>query len=133
MNNEGARRRVRVIVRGRVQGVAFRAFTADEARRAGVAGWVRNRPDGSVEAVAQATAERLGKLGVQAEVTPQGEAIHINSTIRETGQHFKLILTREKSGNVEKTRIRIEWVGQPNNEMSLQILGRLEHISTPGR
>ena len=50
MNNEGARRRVRVIVRGRVQGVAFRAFAADEARRAGVAGWVRNRPDGSVEA-----------------------------------------------------------------------------------
>jgi len=43
-------RRVRVIVRGRVQGVAFRAVTADEARRAGVAGWVRNRPDGSVEA-----------------------------------------------------------------------------------
>ena len=43
-------RRVRVIVRGRVQGVAFRYATADEARRAGVAGWVRNRPDGSVEA-----------------------------------------------------------------------------------
>ena len=43
-------RRVRVIVRGRVQGVAFRAYTADQARRAGVAGWVRNRPDGSVEA-----------------------------------------------------------------------------------
>ena len=42
--------RVRVIVRGRVQGVAFRAYTADEARRAGVAGWVRNRPDGTVEA-----------------------------------------------------------------------------------
>jgi acylphosphatase len=46
MNN----RRVRVIVRGRVQGVAFRAYTAEEARRAGLAGWVRNRPDGSVEA-----------------------------------------------------------------------------------
>ena len=43
-------RRVRVVVRGRVQGVAFRAYTADEARRAGVTGWVRNRPDGSVEA-----------------------------------------------------------------------------------
>ena len=43
-------RRVHVIVRGRVQGVAFRAATAHEARRAGVAGWVRNRPDGSVEA-----------------------------------------------------------------------------------
>jgi acylphosphatase len=44
------RRRVRVIVRGRVQGVAFRAHTAEQARRADVAGWVRNRPDGSVEA-----------------------------------------------------------------------------------
>ena len=43
-------RRVRVIVRGRVQGVAFRAYTAEEARSAGVAGWVCNRPDGSVEA-----------------------------------------------------------------------------------
>ena len=43
-------RRVRVIVRGRVQGVAFRACTADAARRAGVAGFVRNRADGSVEA-----------------------------------------------------------------------------------
>jgi acylphosphatase len=43
-------KRVRVFVRGRVQGVAFRAHTADQARRAGVSGWVRNRPDGSVEA-----------------------------------------------------------------------------------
>ena len=41
---------MRVIVHGRVQGVAFRAATADEARRAGVAGWVRNRSDGAVEA-----------------------------------------------------------------------------------
>jgi acylphosphatase len=50
MNSGGAPRRVRVIVRGRVQGVAFRAATAEAARRAGACGWVRNRPDGPVEA-----------------------------------------------------------------------------------
>ena len=45
------KRRVHVVVRGRVQGVAFRFHTAEAARRAGVAGWVRNRADGAVEAV----------------------------------------------------------------------------------
>jgi acylphosphatase len=40
----------RVQVRGLVQGVFFRAWTREEARRGGVTGWVRNCPDGSVEA-----------------------------------------------------------------------------------
>ena len=39
------------IFRGRVQGVGFRAFVEDEAARHGVEGWVRNRRDGTVEAV----------------------------------------------------------------------------------
>ncbi|HET7236144.1 MAG TPA: acylphosphatase [Actinomycetota bacterium] len=43
--------RSRVIVTGRVQGVFFRASCAVEARRVGVAGWVRNVPGGAVEAV----------------------------------------------------------------------------------
>ncbi len=42
-------------VTGRVQGVFFRASTRDAARAAGVTGWVRNRPDGSVEAEVQGT------------------------------------------------------------------------------
>ena len=43
--------RVHVVIEGRVQGVFFRASTRDEARARGLTGWVRNRPDGRVEAV----------------------------------------------------------------------------------
>lgn len=39
----------RAVVSGRVQGVGFRAFAQRSAREAGVRGWVRNLPDGSVE------------------------------------------------------------------------------------
>ncbi len=49
---------VRLIVRGRVQGVGFRYFVAGEAEVSGLEGWVRNRRDGSVEAVV-AGEERL--------------------------------------------------------------------------
>jgi acylphosphatase len=42
---------VRIFARGRVQGVGFRYFVAGEAEVSGLEGWVRNRRDGSVEAV----------------------------------------------------------------------------------
>lgn len=44
-------RRVHLFVNGHVQGVWFRDSTRQEARRVGVSGWVRNLPDGRVEAV----------------------------------------------------------------------------------
>ena len=42
---------VRVVIEGRVQAVWFRGWTIDEARRRNLRGWVRNRMDGSVEAL----------------------------------------------------------------------------------
>ncbi|MEQ1506275.1 MAG: acylphosphatase, partial [Myxococcota bacterium] len=51
--------RAHVWIAGRVQGVSFRAGTAREARRLGVAGWVRNLPDGRVEAVFEGPRARV--------------------------------------------------------------------------
>ena len=45
------KKRIHVIVEGMVQGVFFRAYTRDEALKLGLTGWVRNRRDGSVEAL----------------------------------------------------------------------------------
>lgn len=54
--------RRRVVVIGRVQGVFFRDSTRREARRRGVAGWVTNRADGSVEAVFEGEPEAVEAL-----------------------------------------------------------------------
>jgi acylphosphatase len=51
--------RRRLIVHGRVHGVGFRVFVARAAQARGVAGWVRNRPDGTVEAVLEGQRERV--------------------------------------------------------------------------
>src|SRR5580704_11910516 len=52
----------RFVVRGRVQGVGFRWFVEREAHILGIAGWVRNNADGSVEIMAQGTRDQLSGL-----------------------------------------------------------------------
>ena len=52
----------RVVIGGRVQGVGFRAWMVREAQSLGVWGWVRNRPDGTVEAVAHGETDAVEEL-----------------------------------------------------------------------
>jgi acylphosphatase len=57
MGSDSIRRRV--VVHGRVQGVTFRGATRQRARALGLAGWVRNRADGTVEAVFEGPPEAV--------------------------------------------------------------------------
>ena len=54
--------RRRVVVHGRVQGVFFRGSTVERAQEVGVNGWVRNRPDGTVEAVFEGSAAQVAEM-----------------------------------------------------------------------
>jgi acylphosphatase len=65
----------RLVARGRVQGVWFREGMRQEAARLGITGWVRNRMDGSVEAVIQGTPAAVDAMIAWAKRGP--EAAHV--------------------------------------------------------
>ena len=67
--------RRRVAVRGHVQGVFFRETTRRRALAAGVAGWVRNAPDGSVEAVFEGERDAVERLVAFAREGPRGARV----------------------------------------------------------
>lgn len=51
-----------LVIHGRVQGVCYRAWTAQQAQNLGISGWVRNRSDGTVEAVINGTEEAVEQM-----------------------------------------------------------------------
>jgi acylphosphatase len=67
--------RLSVTVFGRVQGVFFRDFTRRQAHVLGLTGYVRNLPDGTVEAVAEGRREALEKLMDLIKVGPSGAQV----------------------------------------------------------
>ncbi len=76
-----ARRSARVIVTGIVQGVGYRAWAADTARRHGLSGWVRNRRDGSVEAVFSGLVEAVDAMVADCDAgPPSAEVIAIETS-----------------------------------------------------
>lgn len=94
--DDGKTRRVRARVRGRVQGVAYRASTRAQAHRLGLAGWVRNLPDGAVELEAEGNAEAVAALLAWCEQGP--------SLARVTGVDVEELAPSESSGAAQERR-----------------------------
>jgi acylphosphatase len=92
----------RVTMRGRVQGVGFRVWVEDNALLHGLEGWVRNRRDGSVEAVfagPAAVVERMiatcrrGPPGSHVDAADVTEAGPEALSERDPGEHFSVLPT----------------------------------------
>ncbi|MBI3491039.1 MAG: acylphosphatase [Acidobacteria bacterium] len=65
----------RYVISGRVQGVGFRFFIEAAASREGIRGWVRNLPDGGVEAVAEGEAEAIERFERSLRQGPRGARV----------------------------------------------------------
>lgn len=70
-----AREATRITVEGQVQGVGFRWWVVGQARRLGLAGWVRNRRDGSVEILAIGDSAEIDRLRAACGSGPPGASV----------------------------------------------------------
>jgi acylphosphatase len=82
-----------LIVTGRVQGVGYRNYMAYKARQFQITGWVRNRSDGSVEAVIQGTPENVDALIVRAHRGPPKASV-AGVKVSEASGEFTAFETR---------------------------------------
>ena len=65
----------RAVISGSVQGVGFRFFAERAAREAGVAGWIRNRPDGTVETLVEGKEEAVARYLERVRSGPGGSRV----------------------------------------------------------
>jgi acylphosphatase len=90
-----------VRIRGRVQGVGFRMWVEDEALERGLAGWVRNRRDGSVEALFAGPAEAVADMIEASRHGPPGS--RVDAVDEETGGEDALRLGADERFSVLPT------------------------------
>ncbi len=81
MSDSDDNARLRMLISGRVQGVFFRRTAADEAYGLGLRGWARNRPDGTVEIVAEGRRRNLKMFAAWAHSGPPGA--HVTEVAEE--------------------------------------------------
>ena len=77
----------RLMVRGRVQGVGYRFSMVEAAERLGVTGWVRNRADGSVEAIVQGTPGAVDAVIAWAQKGPRSAVVQ-SVEVEDAEGHF---------------------------------------------
>ena len=86
----------RLRIRGRVQGVGFRYWAVGRARALGLRGWVRNRADGSVEAVAMGPQEAIHAFIAACRTGPRGarvDSLDVEDALETVGEGFGEIAT----------------------------------------
>lgn len=81
-----------LVIAGRVQGVGFRHYMALKAQQFHITGWVRNRRDGSVEAVIQGTPENVAALIARAHRGPPGALVTSVTVNDNTGSHTAFVI-----------------------------------------
>lgn len=88
-------KQVHLVVRGRVQGVFYRASTQREARRLGLTGWVKNRSEGAIEILAEGEEDELKELIGWANKGPSAARVEVVDVRWRsyTGQHADFRIT----------------------------------------
>jgi acylphosphatase len=84
---------LQVMIKGRVQRVGYRAWLVDQARASGLEGWVRNRRDGSVEALFSGRATVVAEMVALCRHGPP--SAHVESVISETAEEDELRLRHQ--------------------------------------
>jgi acylphosphatase len=93
---------VHIVIRGRVQGIGFRAWTEVTALEYGLEGWVRNRRDGAVEALFAGPEEivltmveacRQGPPGARVDAVDQRDGTPEDLALRRRGELFSVLAT----------------------------------------